>query len=341
MCYPEAQGGNPARQVQGMLGIPFEPAYAVTVNQACGSAMRGFDIAVQDIMLGKCDVVISGGMESMSQVPYALTRGRQGYRLGVPDAGIQDLLMKDGLICAIENYHMGVTAENLAEEYQISREEQDELAVLSHKRAIAAIKARRFDDEYAPVEIETRNGTKYFSTDENPKENSNMEVMSKLPPAFKKGGSITAGNASSLNDGGSAVVLMAADRAEKLGIKPLARVVSTCSYGVEPRIMGIGPAYAIPKVLKIAGLNLDQIDLFEINEAFAAQFLAVNRVLNISMDRCNVNGSGIGLGHPVGATGVRIIVSLLYEMQKRDARYGVASLCCGGGPTTAVCIERL
>ncbi|NLK52989.1 MAG: thiolase family protein, partial [Syntrophomonadaceae bacterium] len=208
MCYPEGQGGNPARQVQGMLGIPWEPAYAMTLNQACGSSQRAFEIAVQEIMLGKCEVVIAGGMESMSQVPYALSRGREGYRLGVADTGLHDLLFKDGFICALENYHMGMTAENLAEEYQISREEQDELASLSHQRALAAIKAGRFNEEYAPVEITSKKGTKIVALDENPRETLNFEAMSKLPPAFKKGGSITAGNASSINDGGSAVVLM-------------------------------------------------------------------------------------------------------------------------------------
>lgn len=341
MCYPEGQGGNPARQVQGLLGIPWESAYAATINQACGSAMRAFEIASQEIILGKCDVVIAGGMESMSQVPYALTRAREGYRLGLPDEGIHDLLFKDGLICAIEKYHMGVTAENLVEEYGISREEQDELAVLSHQRAVAAIKEGKFNDEYAPVEIKTKKGSRVFAVDENPRENLTIDMIKDLPPAFKKGGTITAGNASSLNDGGSAVVLMSAEKAKELGVKPLARVVSTCSVSVPPRVMGIGPAYAIPKVLRLAGLTQEQIDLFEINEAFAAQFLACNRELKIPMDRCNVNGSGISLGHPVGSTGVRIIVTLLYEMQRRGVRYGVASLCGGGGVTTAVCLERI
>ncbi|NLC08107.1 MAG: thiolase family protein [Syntrophomonadaceae bacterium] len=341
MCYNEGQGGNPARQVQGMLGIPWQPAYAMTLNQACGSSQRAFDIAYQDIMLGRCDVVIAGGMESMSQVPYGLTRGREGYRLGVPDAGIYDILFKDGFICAIEKDHMGGTAENLAEEYKISREEQDELAALSHQRAVAAIKAGRFIDEIAPVEISSKKGTKIVAVDENPRENVDMAAMSRLPPAFRKGGTVTAGNSSSINDGGSAVVLMAADKAKELGIKPLARVLATCSYGVPPRIMGIGPVYAIPKVLRFAGLTQDQIDLWEINEAFAAQFIACNRELKIPMDRCNVNGSGIGLGHPVGATGVRLVVSLIYEMQKRGSRYGVASLCGGGGVATAICIELI
>lgn len=339
-CIQAASKGNPARQVQGLIGIPWE-AYAATINQQCSSAMRGFEIGCQEIMLGKSSAVLAAGVECMSKAPYYLLKARQGYRLFNGDDGPYDSLIWDGLNCAIMGYHMGITAENLAEQYQISREEQDQLAYMSHMRATAAIEKGKFTEEIIPVNIQTRKGPAQFVNDEHPRGDLTVEALGSLKPAFKKGGTVTPGNASSLNDGASAMVLMARDKAEQMGIKPLARVAATASCGVPPQVMGIGPAYVIPKALKFAGLNMKDVDYFEINEAFAAQLLACNRELKIDMDRLNANGSGIGLGHPTGSTGVRLIVSLIYELRRRGAKTGCASLCAGGGPGTAVIIELL
>lgn len=336
MVYQAGVKGNPARQVQLGIGIP-ETAPAVTVEQQCGSAMRAFEIAVQQILLGKSNISLAVGMESMSKAPYLMLNCRQGLRMG--DGVIVDSLTYDALHDAFYNYHMGVTAENLAEKYQITREEQDDLAYLSHKRAVKAIQEGILKQEIVPVEIQTKKGTVIIDTDEHPRFDISREGLAKLRPAFKKDGTVTAGNASGINDGAAAVLLMSKEKAEELGIKPIAKVLATASYGVAPEIMGIGPAYAIPKALSYAGLNLSEIDYFEINEAFAAQFLAVNRVLNLDMEKVNALGSGIAFGHPVGCTGIRIIVTLLYEMERRKSRYGVASLCVGGGPAMATVVE--
>jgi acetyl-CoA C-acetyltransferase len=338
VVYKSGLKGNPARQVQLNLGIPAEAA-ATTVDQQCASGMRAFEIAVQQIQLNKSDISVAFGTESMSNVPHMLIGSRTGSRFG--DQKLVDGLTYDALIDAFEGYHMGVTAENLAEEYNISRKEQDELSLLSHKRAINAINKGLFEDEIVPVSIKSKKGTTIVDRDEHPRADVNMENLKMLRPAFKKDGTVTAGNASGINDGAAAVVIMAAEKAEALGIKPLAKVVATASYGVEPRIMGIGPAYAIPKVLDLSGLTLDDIGYFEINEAFAAQFIACNRELKIPMNKVNSKGSGISLGHPVGATGVRIIVTLLHELKNRDDRYGIASLCVGGGPSMASLFERI
>lgn len=338
MVYKAGVKGNPARQVQLAVGIPVEVA-ATTVDQQCASAMRALEIAMQQMILGKSTVSVVVGMESMSRAPYLLLNGRQGMRLG-PDT-IQDHLLYDALIDPTMGYHMGVTAENLAEKYNITKEEQDELAVLSHSRAIAAIKEGKFKDEIVPIEIKTRKGTTMVDQDEHPRADISLESLAKLKTAFKQGGTVTAGNASGLNDGAAALVLMTASKAKKLGLKPIAKILATASYGVAPEIMGIGPAYVIPKALKYAGLELKDIDYFEINEAFAAQFLAVNRELKLDMDKVNASGSGIALGHPVGCTGVRIIVTMLNEMKRRGSRYGVASLCVGGGPAMATVVEML
>lgn len=336
MVYKEGVKGNPARQVQLKCGIPVE-AGAVTVDQQCGSGMRAVEIAVQQIMTGKSGVSLALGIESMSQAPYLLMGARTGYRMG--PGRVEDALLYDALIDAFHGYHMGVTAENLAEQYGITRLEQDELALLSHRRAADAIQKGKFKEEIVPVEVRTKKGTVVVDTDEHPRADASMEALSKLRPAFKEGGTVTAGNASGVNDGAAALVLMSESRALELGIKPLAKIITTVSRGVPPEIMGIGPAYAIPKALNYAGLKLEDIDYFEINEAFAAQFLAVNRKLQLDMDKVNANGSGIALGHPVGCTGVRIMVSLLSEMRRRGGRYGVASLCVGGGPAMASIIE--
>lgn len=338
MIYKAGAKGNPARQVQLRTGMPVEGA-ATTVEQLCGSAMRALEIAVQQMLLGKSSASVALGMESMSQAPYLLLNARQGLRLG-PDQ-IEDHLLHDALTDAFSGTHMGITAENLAEKYHISREEQDELALLSHQRAIDAIRTGKFKDEIVPVQVQSRKGVVVVDTDEHPRDDISLEKLAKLKPAFRKDGTVTAGNASGINDGAAALVLMTARRANELGITPLARILSTASHGVAPEIMGIGPAYAIPKALKYAGLTINDIDYFEINEAFAAQFLAVNRELKIGLSKVNANGSGIALGHPVGCTGIRIIVTLLGEMKRRQSRYGVASLCVGGGPAMATVIQLM
>lgn len=338
LVYKEGVKGNPARQVQLKCGIPVEAA-AVTVEQQCASGMRAMEIAAQQIMLGKSSISLAVGMESMSQVPYLLMGARTGYRMG--PGRVEDALLYDALHDAFHGYHMGVTAENLAERYGITRQEQDELALLSHQRAVAAIREGKFKEEIVPVEVRTRKGTVLIDTDEHPRSDTSLEVLSKLRPVFKEGGTVTAGNASGVNDGAAALILMAESKARELGVKPLAKIMATASFGVAPEIMGIGPAYAIPKALKYAGLKLEDIEYFEINEAFAAQFLAVNRELKLDMERVNANGSGIALGHPVGCTGIRIVVTLLSELRRRGARYGAASLCVGGGPAMATIIEML
>lgn len=338
MIYKAGAKGNPARQVQLKAGIPLEGA-ATTVEQLCGSAMRAVEIASQQMFLGKTSVGVAVGMESMSQAPYLLLNARQGLRLG-SDA-IEDHLLHDALIDAFSGTHMGITAENLAEKYGISRQEQDELALLSNRRAMAAIEEGKFKSEIVPVEVKTRKGTVVVDTDEHPRADITLEKLAALKPAFKKDGTVTAGNASGINDGAAALIMMTAKRARELGVRPIARIVATATHGVAPEIMGIGPAFAIPKALNYANLQLKDIDYFEINEAFAAQFIAVNRELNIDMSRVNANGSGIALGHPVGCTGIRIIVTLLEEMKRRQGRYGVASLCVGGGPAMATVIEMI
>ncbi len=338
MCYKQGVKANPARQIQLKSGIPTV-APAATIDQQCGSSMRALEIAANQIMLGKSSVALAVGIESMSQVPYLLMGVRQGYRMG--QGQVEDALLYDALNDAFFGYHMGVTAENLAEKYNITRQEQDELALLSHKRAVAAIREGKFQDEIIPLEV-TVNGEKVlFFTDERPRESITLENLAKLRPAFKKSGTVTAGNASGVNDAAAAIVLMSESKALELGIKPLAKIISTASYGVNPEIMGIGPAYAIPKALKQANLELNDIDYFEINEAFAAQFLAVNRELKLDLNRVNVNGSGIALGHPVGCTGIRIIITLISEMRRRGGELGVASLCAGGGPSMATIIEMV
>lgn len=338
MVFKEGAKGNPARQIQLKCQVPLEAA-ALTVDQQCGSGMRALEIASQQIMLGKSTVSLAVGMESMSQAPYLLLGARAGYRMG--PSRVEDAILIDGLQDAFHNYHMGMTAENLAEKYSISRQEQDELAVLSHQRAVAAQKEGKFREEIVPVELKTKKGTIIVDTDEHPRQDIKLESLSKLRPAFKEGGTVTAGNASGVNDGAAALVIMAESKAKELGVKPLARLVATASFGVAPEIMGIGPAFALPKALSYAGLGLNDIDYFEINEAFAAQFLAVNRELKLDMDRVNANGSGISLGHPVGCTGIRILVTLIFELRRRGGRYGAASLCVGGGPAIAAVIENL
>ncbi len=338
MIYKAGVKGNPARQIQLKCGMP-ESGYAYTVDQQCGSGMKAFELASQSIMLGKADIAVAVGTESMSQAPYILKGAREGYRMG--NGEIHDSMLHDGLVCALMGYHMGLTAENLAERYNIARQEQDELALMSHQRAVKAIKEGAFKEEIVPVTIQSRKGAVVIDTDEHPRADVSLEKLTAMKPAFKKDGTVTAGNASGVNDGAAALVLMTAEKAKELGIKPLAKLKSTASAGVAPEIMGIGPVYAVPKALDYAGLKQEDIGYFEINEAFAAQFLAVNRELKIPLEKVNANGSGIGLGHPVGCTAARIIVSLIYEMGRRKVRYGLTSLCVGGGPAIATVVEKL
>ncbi len=336
--YKAGAKGNPGRQIQLKSGMPVE-GFACTIDQQCGSGMKAFEIVSQSILLGKSDIAVAVGIESMSQAPYLLKGAREGYRMG--NGEILDSMLYDGLVCAMMGYHMGLTAENLAGKYQVSRQEQDELALLSHQRAIRAIQNGIFDAEIVPVTIETKKGPVVIRQDEHPRADISLDKLATMKPAFKKDGTVTAGNASGVNDGAAALVLVSADKGKELGLKPLAKLRSTANFGVPPEIMGIGPAYAVPRAIQLAGLAPEDIGYYEINEAFAAQFLAVNRELKLDMEKVNANGSGIGLGHPVGCTAARIIVSLIYEMQRRDVRFGLASLCVGGGPAIGTVIEKM
>ena len=337
--YKHGNKGNPARQVEIKLGIP-STSWAYTVDQQCASGMKALDIVRRSLITGGCELGLVVGADVMSRAPYLSMGVREGQRMG--DGVLVDALTHEGLVCGVVNYHMGLTAENLAVEYNVTREEQDALAVISHQRACAAIAAGKLKDEIVPVEIQTKKGVVVVDRDEHPRADVSMESLAKLRPAFKKdGGTVTAGNASGINDAAAALVVTTAGYAKAHGLKPLAKVLSTVSYGVEARIMGIGPAYAIPKAIKEAGLTENDIDYYEINEAFAAQFIACNRVLKLDMDKVNANGSGIGLGHPVGFTGVRVVASCITEMNYRKVKYGVASLCVGGGPAMAVVLERV
>jgi len=338
-CNQAGAPGNVARHVAIRAELPVE-SFACTIHQQCASSMRASEFLAQDIMLGKIDVGTVVGIESMSNAPYLLFGARKGYRLGDGE-NIQDSLMIGGLVDDLLGYHMGMTAEHIAEEYNISREEQDQFALLSNQRACQAIEQEWFRNEIIPVEVKIKKGTAIFDTDEHPKADTSLEALSKLRPAFKKDGTITAGNASGLNDGAASLIMMAAETAKKLGVTPMARVVASAPGSVAPRIMGMGVVPAVRNALKFAGLKQDQIDYFEINEAFAAQFLGVNRELKIDLDRVNAVGSGIGLGHPVGATGARLIVTLINEMKRRGVKYGCASLCAGGGPAHAFIVESL
>ncbi len=337
-CLQAGCKGNTGRQVALGAGCRVESS-ACTVTQLCPASMRATEIASHQIMLGKHDIQLVAGYESMSNAPYMSLKARQGLRMG--DQPFVDHMLHDGLVDAFNNYHMGITAENLAEQYNVSREEQDEWAYMSHQRAVAAINAGKFKDEIVPVTVKTRKGEEIVDRDEHPRADLTLETLAKQKPAFKKDGTVTAGNASSLNDGGASLVLSSADKAKELGLKPLARIVTTASAGVDPKVMGFGVVPAVYKALKFAGLSMSDIGLWELNEAFAAQVIACNRELKIDKDIVNVNGSGVSLGHPVGQTGCRLIVTLLHEMQKRDIRYGVASLCAGGGPGVATIIELI
>lgn len=331
-------GQNPARQASIQAGLP-QQVPAMTINKVCGSGLKTVHLATQAILAGDAEIVVAGGMENMSQAPYLLMGARDGYRMGNQQA--VDSMIADGLWCAFNDYHMGVTAENLCTNYGLTREEQDEFAARSQQRATAAIEGGKFEEEIVAVEIPQRKGDPVvFKQDEYPKKGSTAEKLSGLRPAFKKDGSVTAGNASGINDGAAAVVVMSKEKATELGLPILATVVANASAGVDPAIMGIGPVEAVNKVMKKANLTVADMDLVEANEAFAAQALAVVRELKFDAEKLNVNGGAIALGHPIGASGTRIFVTLLHEMKKRDAKLGLATLCIGGGQGVATIVSR-
>jgi acetyl-CoA C-acetyltransferase len=331
-----AQGQNPARQASIGAGLPVEvPAYGV--NQLCGSGLKSVAMGLQAIQNGDSEIVVAGGQESMSMAPHA-SNLRGGIKMG--NTEFVDTMIKDGLWDAFNGYHMGNTAENVAEKWQITREQQDEFAAASQNKAEAAIKAGKFKDEIAPVTYKTRKGEVTVEEDEYPKPGVTAESLSGLRPAFDKEGTVTAGNASGINDGAAALVLMSEDEARSRGVEPMARIVSWAQVGVDPAIMGSGPIPASRKALEKAGWAADDLDLIEANEAFAAQACAVNKDLGWDTDKVNVNGGAIAIGHPIGASGARVLTTLLYEMQKRDAKKGLATLCIGGGMGIAMCVER-
>ncbi|QJP09117.1 acetyl-CoA C-acetyltransferase [Pseudomonas multiresinivorans] len=331
-------GQNPARQASIGAGLPVEVP-AMTINKLCGSGLKSLFLGVQAIRCGDADAIIAGGQESMSLAPYVLPKARTGLRMG--HAELQDTLLRDGLIDAFNDYHMGITAENLAEKFGISREAQDAFAAQSQLKAASAIEAGRFKDEITPVLIPQRKGDPLsFATDEQPRAGTTAESLAKLKPAFKKDGTVTAGNASTLNDGAAAVLLMSAERARSLNLPVLARIKAYASSGVDPSIMGIAPVTATRRCLEKAGWSLDEVELIEANEAFAAQALSVGKELGWNAEKVNVNGGAVALGHPIGASGARVLVTLLHEMLRRDAKKGLATLCIGGGQGVAMALVR-
>ncbi|MFP3153277.1 thiolase family protein [Lachnospiraceae bacterium ZAX-1] len=338
MVYKNGAKGNPARQIQLALDIPYKSG-AVTIEQQCSSGMRALEVACQQIQLGKTRAALVCGIESMSNVPYLSIDTRKGTRMGA--TVLEDGLLYDALIDAFSDKHIAFTAERVAEQYHITRQQQDEYSLLSQNRAQAAQREGHFVQEIVPIEIKDRRGIHVIDKDEHPRDTT-YEELSSLKPAFiNPGGTVTAGNASALSDGACAAVVASASYAKELGIQPLARICSTTSYGVDPAVMGIGPIYAVPEAIKQANLSMEDISYYEINEAFAAQVLPCIHELGISIDDINMNGSGIALGHPVGCTGLRIVTATIYELKRRGKRYGCASLCAGGGPAMAVVIEVL
>lgn len=332
-------GQNPARQALLKSGLS-DTVCGFTVNKVCGSGLKSVALAAQAIKAGQAQAIVAGGMENMSLAPYLLdAKARWGYRLG--DGQLSDVILRDGLICAEHGYHMGITAENVAKEYGISREMQDELALQSQRKAVAAIESGAFQAEIVPVSVSSRKKTIIFDRDEFPKADSTAEGLAALRPAFDKTGTVTAGNASGINDGAAALVVMEESAALAAGLKPLARIKAWASGGVAPAMMGMGPVPATQKALQLSGLQLSDIDLIEANEAFAAQFLAVGKTLGFDPQKVNVNGGAIALGHPIGASGARILVTLLHALQTRDQTLGLATLCIGGGQGIAMIVERM
>jgi acetyl-CoA C-acetyltransferase len=331
-------GQNPARQAALHGGIPFGVS-AVTINKVCGSGLKSVMMAAQGIQLGDSDVVVAGGMESMSNTPFLLKQAREGLRMG--DGKLVDSMIHDGLWCAFENYHMGNTGEVVAERYGVTREEQDEYALNSHRKAAAAIKAGKFKDEILPVEIPQKKGQGLvFDTDEPVREDTSIEALAKLRPAFRDTGTVTAGNAPGVNDGASALVVTSEERARQLGVEPLARVAAQATSGIQPELVMMAPVEAIRKVVKKAGWSLGEVDLIELNEAFSVQAIAIIRELGLDPAKVNVNGGAVALGHAIGQSGSRLLTTMLYEMRRRDARRGLAALCLGGGNAVALAVER-
>lgn len=331
-------GQNPARQVSIHSGLPKEVP-ALTINKVCASGIKSVFLAAQAVQCGDAEVVVAGGIENMSAAPFAVPGARWGQRMG--DGKLVDIMILDGLWDAFNGYHMGNTAENVAARFSVSRQEQDEFALASQQKAEAAIKSGRFKDEIVPVEIPQRKGaTVLFDTDEHPRFGTTLEALSKLKPAFAPNGTVTAGNASGINDGAGIFIVMSAKKASSLGLKPMAVIRSYASAGVDPSIMGIGPIRASQKALARAGWTVSDLDLVEANEAFASQAVVVNREMGWDVSKVNVNGGAIAIGHPIGASGARILTTLLYEMQKRDAKKGLATLCIGGGQGSAITVER-
>ena len=330
-------GQNPARQAAVNAGIPVEVP-ATTINVLCGSGLHCVNLAAKLIAMGDKDIIVAGGMENMDAAPYLLPKARFGYRMN--SGVVEDAMIRDALTDAFGGYHMGITAENVAEQWGLTREQLDEFALSSQNKAEKAIESGRFKDEIVPVEIKTKKGTIVFDTDEGIRPGTTLEALAKLKPAFKKDGIVTAGNSSGINDGAAAMIVMSEEKAKELGVTPMATWIAGELAGVDPSIMGVGPIYATRKVMDKAGYKIEDFDLYEANEAFAAQSLAVAHDLGFDPEKLNVNGGGIALGHPVGCSGARILVTLLYEMQKRNAHKGLATLCVGGGMGCAAIVER-
>jgi len=331
-------GQNPARQAALRGGLPPSVA-AVTVNKVCGSGLKAVMMAAQGIQLGDTEIVVAGGMESMSNAPYLIPKGREGYRLG--NGTLVDSMIQDGLWCSFDDQHMGCTGEVVSERFHVSRAEQDEYALNSHRKAAAAIESGKFKEEILPIEIPQRKGAALvFDTDEPVRADASLEALRKLKPAFKEGGKVTAGNAPGLNDGASAVVVTSADRAQSLGVEPMARIVAQATSGIEPKLVMMAPVEAIQKLLKKTGWSAKDIDLIEINEAFAVQLVAIIRELDLDPEKVNVNGGAVALGHAIGQSGSRLLTTLLYEMKQRKAQRGIVSLCLGGGNAVAMAVER-
>ncbi|MGI6648532.1 MAG: acetyl-CoA C-acetyltransferase [Bacillota bacterium] len=334
-------GQNIARQCSLAAGIPVEVP-AMTINKVCGSGLRSVSIAAQFIQNGDADIIVAGGTENMSDAPFVLDDARWGFRMASPKTGfgkVKDMMIYDGIWDVYNQYHMGNTAENVAAQYGLTRDELDEGGVASQNKAEAAIKAGKFKDEIVPVEIKTKKGTVVFDTDEFVRFGATKEALSKLKPAFKDGGVVTAGNASGVNDGAAAIVVMSEEKAKELGLTPLAKIIGWASGGVDPKVMGLGPIPAVRNLMAKTGLKVEDFDLIEANEAFMAQWIAVGRELGFDLSKVNVNGGATAIGHPIGASGARILVTLLYEMKRRGAKKGLATLCIGGGMGTALAVE--
>ena len=334
---PAGLGQNPARQA-ALRGGLADTVSALTINMVCGSGLKAVALAAHAISQGDAEIVVAGGMESMSNAPYLLPGARKGLRMG--DGAVVDSMIRDGLWCACEDFHMGMTGELVAEKHSITREQQDEYALASHRKAAAAWREGRFDAEVVPVEVKGKKGSVMVTRDESVREDASLEALAALKPAFKKDGTVTAGNAPGVNDAAAAVVVMSAEKARELGLKPMATIRAQATSGVAPKWVMLAPVTGIKKVLERAKWSIDQVDLFELNEAFSVQALGVTKELGLGLERVNVNGGAVAIGHPIGASGARVLVTLLHEMQRRDAKKGVAALCLGGGNSVALAVER-